>query len=64
MNTKTKKAINDITTKLQSLELDLKDILTDEASLYGFSATEHYKISKEVCKLLQSAINTLEQISN
>ena len=62
MNNKGRKAINDIVVKLQSLELDLKDILADEKSVSDFSATERHKIKENAQQLLQETINVLEEI--
>ena len=59
---KGRKAINDIIVKLQSLELDLEDVLADEESVVNFSATEQYKIKENACKLLQETIYVLEEI--
>ena len=64
MNTKTRNAIYDIITKLESLNLDLKDILTDEENLLDFSAIEQFEISEKACELLEATIHTLEKISN
>ena len=64
MNTKTRNAIYDIITKLESLNLDLKDILTDEETILDFSATEQFEISEKACELLEATIHTLEKISN
>ena len=64
MNTKTRNAIHDIITKLESLNLDLKDILTDEETVLDFSATEQFEISEKACELLEATIHTLEKISN
>ena len=64
MNTKTRNAIHDIITKLESLNLDLKDILTDEENLLDFSAIEQFEINEKACELLETTIHTLEKISN
>lgn len=62
MNNKGRNAINDIMIKLQSLELDLEDILADEESVLDFSTTERYKIKENACQLLQETIDVLEEI--
>ena len=59
---KGRKAINDIVIKLQSLELDLEDILVDEESVVDFSITEQYQIKENACKSLQEIIHVIEEI--